>query len=366
MDLNDQLARTALTLLNQRYVEPYLSIFGIDATGYAQNQLISYSALSQVNPFDATGYKISYLYAFKVEAESILTGGHSSKLALEHNDPGYTLGIYADKYIAKYMDAATTVDWLTPNLNPADRSTLIAKFAAGSIDGKTMIASIGLLLAKGQALSLTNILSTRESLYGDNVTLEQTSRISMPDTVGTDRIDTLKLNSASFVYIKDYSAEDHTFTFTQAQDRKSTKLVSIERVEFSDHSRLALDIEGNAGQTYRLYKAAFDRVPDKEGLGFWITQMDNGTSLEAVAEGFVSSQEFKSINGASPSSLNLVTSLYNHVLGRAPDQEGLNFWKTLLDNQSISTGELLISMSESNENKIALLGQMQFGIEYVV
>ena len=75
--------------------------------------------------------------------------------------------------------------------------------------------------------------------------------------------------------------------------------------------------------------------------------LDKGASLENVAEGFVGSQEFKIINGTAPSNLDLVTSLYNHVLGRAPDPEGLNFWKTLLDKQTIDSSNLLISMSES-------------------
>ena len=33
---------------------------------------------------------------------------------------------------------------------------------------------------------------------------------------------------------------------------------------------LALDINGTAGQVYRLYQAAFDRKPDLVGLGYWI------------------------------------------------------------------------------------------------
>jgi hypothetical protein len=42
------------------------------------------------------------------------------------------------------------------------------------------------------------------------------------------------------------------------------KLVDVERLSFSD-TMLAFDIEGNAGQAYRLYQAAFDRIPDKPG-----------------------------------------------------------------------------------------------------
>ena len=51
--------------------------------------------------------------------------------------------------------------------------------------------------------------------------------------------------------------------------------MSSERLTFSD-ANIALDIDGNAGQAHRIYKAAFDRAPDLGGLGFWINTLDNG------------------------------------------------------------------------------------------
>ena len=86
-----------------------------------------------------------------------------------------------------------------------DKSTLLAKFAGGSIDAQTMIASIGLLLEKGETLSLSNILSNRESLYGDDITLDQASRKPTSDNVGTDAVDIFMLNSDPTDYIKEYS-----------------------------------------------------------------------------------------------------------------------------------------------------------------
>ena len=37
--------------------------------------------------------------------------------------------------------------------------------------------------------------------------------------------------------------------------------MNVERLDFSD-AHLAFDVDGNAGQIYRLYKAAFARTPD--------------------------------------------------------------------------------------------------------
>jgi serralysin len=41
---------------------------------------------------------------------------------------------------------------------------------------------------------------------------------------------------------------------------------------------VAIDIDGTAGQLYRLYSAALGREPDEVGMGYWISRMDNGTS----------------------------------------------------------------------------------------
>lgn len=211
-----------------------------------------------------------------------------------------------------------------------------------------------------------NVTSTSAmgSYFNDRFILDTvavTSSVSVSGDTGVDQLDiNVSSGRASF------SADLKNFTYTKADGSfAGVYLDSVERIHFTDQT-LAFDIDGNAGQAYRLYKAAFDRAPDKEGLGFWIGVLDKGASLGSVAEGFVGSQEFKIINGTAPSNLDLVTSLYNHVLGRAPDPEGLNFWKTLLDKQTIDSSNLLISMSESSENQIALIGQMQFGIEYVI
>jgi len=62
------------------------------------------------------------------------------------------------------------------------------------------------------------------------------------------------------------------------------------RLRFADSS-LALDLEGTAGQIYRLYRAAFARTPDAQGIGFWIDARERGVSLDAIADGFVRSAE---------------------------------------------------------------------------
>lgn len=140
-------------------------------------------------------------------------------------------------------------------------------------------------------------------------------------------------------------------------------LQSVERVHFTDRS-LALDTDGVAGQAYRLYQAAFDRTPDKPGLGYWIDKMDAGASLYEVAAGFVASSEFQALNGTSPAPQALVASLYGHVLGRTAEQAGLDYWTVQLQSGALDAAGLLASLSESAENRVLVSGQIAQGIEY--
>lgn len=129
-------------------------------------------------------------------------------------------------------------------------------------------------------------------------------------------------------------------------------LSSIERLLFADFA-VALDIGGAAGQAYRLYQAAFDRVPDKDGLGYWIAQMDGGMSLGKVASNFVGSDEFKTLYGTAPTNAQFVDLLYDNVLHRKGDQAGIDFWVSSLA-AGARRDDMLASFSESAENQAAL------------
>ena len=140
-------------------------------------------------------------------------------------------------------------------------------------------------------------------------------------------------------------------------------LTNIERLKFAD-TAIAYDTSGVGGQTYRVYKAAFNRTPDVGGLGFWISGMDGGVSLNSVAQGFVNSAEFKSVYGASPTNAQIVTRFYDNVLGRAADSGGYNYWLGILDSGQSSVAQVLASFSESSENQAAVIGVIGNGILY--
>jgi hypothetical protein len=140
-------------------------------------------------------------------------------------------------------------------------------------------------------------------------------------------------------------------------------LVNIERIKFAD-ATVALDIDGVGGQAYRIFQAAFDRAPDSVGLGFWIAAMDKGASLASVAQGFVDSKEFTDMYGAAPTNADLVGKFYEHVLHRAPEKAGYDFWLGVLDNHSATAVDVLVGISESAENHAGLAAVIGNGFAY--
>jgi hypothetical protein len=134
------------------------------------------------------------------------------------------------------------------------------------------------------------------------------------------------------------------------------------RLDFTDGT-LAFDVDGNAGKAYRLYRAAFNRKSDDAGLGFWVRAMDGGLSLEAMAQGFVDSAEFRSLYGTAPTHKDIVTALYKNVLHRAPDEAGAAYWLQQMTG-GLSVENVLIQFSESKENKDQVAPEVDLGISF--
>ncbi len=135
------------------------------------------------------------------------------------------------------------------------------------------------------------------------------------------------------------------------------QLHGVERLTFSD---VAVAYDDAAAQMYRLYRAAFDRVPEPQGLGFWVSEIDRGATLEIAANRFVGSTEFRSLYG-DVDNATFVELVYRNVLDRAPDAAGAAYWKGQLDT-GYSRAQLMLGFSESAENRTAVAGAIADGI----
>lgn len=79
----------------------------------------------------------------------------------------------------------------------------------------------------------------------------------------------------------------------------------------------------------KLYKNILYRDPDPQGLANWVNALNNGATGSEIARGFLTSAEFTNKNVSDES---FVSTLYNALLDRAPDQQGYDGWVAALKN----------------------------------
>ena len=123
---------------------------------------------------------------------------------------------------------------------------------------------------------------------------------------------------------------------------------TMTRTAVIDSFLSSAEFGGFVAPVVRLYFAAFRRVPDYIGLTFNAGLVRAGSvSVVQLADFFTQSPEFMSLYGSLNDS-QFVTLLYNNVLGRAPDQAGLDGWVAYLQS-GYTRGQVLQGFSDSSE-----------------
>ncbi|MFZ6818399.1 DUF4214 domain-containing protein [Undibacterium sp. Ji22W] len=103
-----------------------------------------------------------------------------------------------------------------------------------------------------------------------------------------------------------------------------------------------------------LYIAFFNRVPDADGLGYWIQQMKAGMTVDQLANNFYAAAvQYPTLTGYSSTMTNaeFVKIIYKNVLGRsgtnAPPDADVNYWAGELTSGKASKGTLVTTMLNS-------------------
>ncbi len=110
------------------------------------------------------------------------------------------------------------------------------------------------------------------------------------------------------------------------------------------------EFSGRVAPIVRLYLAYFKRIPDIQGLNYWLSKFRNGMSLKSISEAFIQSAEFRAIYREISNDY-FVTLVYQNVLGREPDYNGLNYWVSELNNGKRRSG-IIVGFSESEEFRL--------------
>jgi serralysin len=144
--------------------------------------------------------------------------------------------------------------------------------------------------------------------------------------------------------------------------------IEVERLQFSD-GFVALDLNGNAGRVAALYQAAFERSPDKMGMGFWLDKHDHNTDIRTIAKEFVRSAEFAQTYGTTGTVEKFIGAFYEHTLHREPDKAGFDWWVARVKELNVPLDQelqttLLIDFSLSDESIATIVGSFPAGIAF--
>lgn len=130
-------------------------------------------------------------------------------------------------------------------------------------------------------------------------------------------------------------------------------LVSIETLKFSDftvnlgiQSKAAGSKPSDISNLVELYIAFFNRIPEADGLSYWIGELQRGQKLTQIAESFFEAgTSFSGLTGYSKnmSDTDFINTIYRNTLGRSAgaDLEGLNYWKAELASGKATRGSLV-------------------------
>ena len=210
-------------------------------------------------------------------------------------------------------------------------------------------------------------------------TLSNIEYIQFTDqTVEESKVDIVKTYSGEFSDYKFYSKGNGVYqiktdsgydditghpllTFTGEATTSSFKEISA-IVDIKGTFDQVTGLDTDDAKMFRLYNAAFKRLPDADGLKYWIGKYTSGENDDrAVAQSFLVSDEFKERYGDNVSNAQYVETLYVNVLGRDFDQEGYNYWLGNLNSGKETRYELLLGFAESAENKTLFTDMTGFG-----
>lgn len=166
--------------------------------------------------------------------------------------------------------------------------------------------------------------------------------------------DTVTINASR----NDYLIKTNAYGFSLVKKATPSDIMNLSStqttVRFNDFTVSLL--AGNKSKTIaqkeldtliELYIAFFNRVPDAEGMIYWIGTIKGGRTMEQLADNFYTSAIDPKLSAVTGYTANMgteefVRKIYKNVLGRNEvDQEGLNYWSGEIDSGRKSRGNLI-------------------------
>lgn len=335
-----------------------------DAAFVAAAQELGFQGSDEAGAFD-----------YIVQAVTLLSGGNDpvpllSDILLYHVAPGAldaeaVLGSATIDTLLGFdlgVDGAALVDG-EPDLPNANIITTDIEAANGFVhvvDG--VLIPVDLLPSNGADDDVAFVIGDDTSetfVLGDNN--DYVDAAGGDDTItGDDGSDVIVGGDGVDTAVIDGDLNDFEFQFSSrgvaATDKTDVAegtdfLNGIEFVQLDDGTLDLSVLEGaaqlDADQLQlltELYVAYFDRAPDAGGLLFWGTSLNNGVSLQEIAELFFEQPETQAKMPPDLSSEAFVDLAYQNFLEREPDAEGKAFWVGNLDAGNVSRPEFMLEL----------------------
>lgn len=169
----------------------------------------------------------------------------------------------------------------------------------------------------------------------------------------TPGVATLPGKRASYSIVKD--ANSYIVNDSTGVPARYTNITAIKFDDFSVNLKI-----GDNAQTIRpyerqniieLYIAYFNRIPDADGLSYWIDQLRSGLSIDQIGESFYQSAlQYSQLTGYRQSMTNddFIKVIYKNVLGRNEvDLAGMQYWAKALSIGTATRGTLVNSILKS-------------------
>ncbi len=142
--------------------------------------------------------------------------------------------------------------------------------------------------------------------------------------------------------------------------------VALAFVNSAEKLASAQDVDFNHSDVavlVRMYHAMFGRAPDEDGLNFWLARHDDGMSLGAIADVFAASPETRA-RLPQDSDAAFIDLLYRTVLERAPTAGEMLELQGQLRDGVFDRGQVLLNVAESGDS-IAIVGNISTDIALV-
>lgn len=159
----------------------------------------------------------------------------------------------------------------------------------------------------------------------------------------------------------------------------SAEMSNVERVQIAftypegtaikqEIKYFAFDIEGNAGEVYKLVQAAVGNHLDSKlkeyFIGTYLLERDAGLSLSELTKHMIHDERISDLYQAGSNADAIINTIYQNALERQPTLNELNDLRIAFNEGSMSTADLIMSLSQGSEFTTRIVGQMGDHVEY--